>query len=428
MKKIYSKLKSLAVLSALIGGTSFVNAQVYVVGDGQTAYSVSENGKVVVLNTVDNNFYWTPEKGIHLLGEIASDTSNSGHPLVTADGKKIAVMVAKPETGVNQMSIYDIESDTWKYLGGLGGVSDNETSSVWGMSADGKYISGLGATKDGSFHGIVWNEATGFTDLKTDGEYYSRANGISDDGKIVVGWHDTDFDRWCVYWENGERHQVLDQDGYEVLELAGVSGNGKWMIGATGEDVAMRYSKETGVQLIEHPKQGFYFNGAATAINTDGSVIVGFYRPWPGPAFMGEGFIWTEKTGRVELNEYVKSLGYDDLGITFALPLGMSKDGTKIVGLGKTDEGVVSFLISLPKLATTEVNTVKFDIYPNPSSDVINIESKGKVTASVLYNMAGQKVLDSDKKQINISSLPTGTYILKTTIDGKDVTKKVMKK
>ncbi len=42
--------------------------------------------------------------------------------------------------------------------------------------------------------------------------------------------------------------------------------------------------------------------------------------------------------------------------------------------------------------------------------------------------MAGQKVLDSDMKQINISSLPTGTYILKTTIDGKDVTKKVMKK
>ncbi|MFV0138433.1 T9SS type A sorting domain-containing protein [Empedobacter falsenii] len=428
MKKIYSKLKSIAFLSALLVGSNFVNAQVYVIGDGQTAYSVSTDGKVVTLNTVDNNYYWTPDKGIQLLGEIAPDTSNSGHPLVTADGKKIAVMVAKPETGVNQMSIYDIESDTWKYLGGLGGVSDNETSSVWGMSADGKYISGLGATKDGSFHGIVWNEATGFTDLKTDGEYYSRANGISDDGKIVVGWHDTDFDRWGVYWENGERHQVLDQDGYEVLELAGVSGNGKWMIGATGEDVAMRYSKETGVQLIEHPKQGFYFNGAATAINTDGSVVVGFYRPWPGPAAMGEGFIWTEKTGRVELNEYVKSLGYDDLGITFALPLGMSKDGTKIVGLGRTDMGTVSFLISLPKLGTSEVNTTKFEVYPNPTTDVINIETKGQVSSSILYNMAGQKVLNSDQKQINVSSLPKGTYILKSTIDGKDVTKKIIKK
>ncbi|WP_353734735.1 T9SS type A sorting domain-containing protein [Algoriella sp.] len=42
--------------------------------------------------------------------------------------------------------------------------------------------------------------------------------------------------------------------------------------------------------------------------------------------------------------------------------------------------------------------------------------------------MAGQKVLDSDQKQINVSSLSKGTYILKTTIDGKDITKKIIKK
>lgn len=427
MKKVYSKLKNLTFLTALLIGSNYASAQVYVVGSGQTAYSVSNDGKVVTLNTQDNNFYWTQEKGIQLLGELAADTANGGHPLVTADGKKIAVMVANPSDGINQMSIYNIESDTWKYLGGIGGKSQ-EISSVWGMSADGKYISGLAETSDGSFHGVTWNETTGFTDLKTDGEYYSRANGISDDGKIVVGWHDTDFDRWGVYWENGVRNQVLDQEGYETLELGGISGNGKWMIGATGEDIAMRYSKETGVQKIEHPDQSFYFNGAATAINNDGSLIVGFYRPWPGPAAMGEGFIWTEKTGRVELNEYVKSLGYDDLGITFALPLGMSKDGSKIVGLGRTDNGPVSFMISLPKLGTSEVNTTKFEVYPNPTTDVINIETKGQISTSILYNMAGQKVLNSDQKQINVSSLPKGTYILKTTIDGKDVTKKIIKK
>lgn len=429
MKKIYSKLKNIAFLSVLLAGSNYASAQVYVVGAGETAYSVSEDGKVVTLNTVDNNYYWTPDKGIQLLGELAADTTNGGHPLVTADGKKIAVMVADPATGINQMSIYDINSNSWKYLGGLGASMDSETSSVWGMSSDGKYIAGLAATPEGSFNGVVWTEETGMVALKTDGDYYSRANGISDDGKIVVGWHDTDWDRWGVYWENGVRHQVLDQEGYEVLEFAGISGDGKWMIGSDGEDIAMRYSKETGVQKIEHPNQGFFFNGAATAISKDGSVIVGFYRPWPGPATMGEGFIWTEKTGRIELNEYVKSLGLDDLGITFALPLGMSKDGTKIVGLGRTDMGAVSFLISLPKLGTSEVaNTVKFDVFPNPTTDVINIDTKGQVSSSVLYNMAGQKVLDSDQKQINVSALPKGTYVLKTTIDGKDVTKKIIKK
>lgn len=279
MKKIYSKLKSIAFLSALLVGSNFVNAQVYVIGNGQVAQGISQEGSVVTLNTIDNNCYWTPEKGIQLIGQIAVDTGNGGRPLVIADGKKIALMAANPEDGINQMAIYDIEADSWKYLGGIGAIIDKEVSSVWGMSSDGKHIAGLGTTTDGSFHGIVWNEATGFTDLKTDGEYFSCANGISDNGKIVVGWHDTDFERWGVYWENGERHQVLDQDGFEVLELNGISGDGKWMIGATGEDVAMRYSKETGVQMIEHPNQGFYFNGASTAINYDGSVIVGYYRP-----------------------------------------------------------------------------------------------------------------------------------------------------
>lgn len=428
MKKVYLKLKNLVAIAMLFVGANLVDAQVYVIGGGETAYSVSDDGKVVTLNTVDNNYYWTQENGIQLLGELATDTSNSGHPLITSDGKKIAVMVMNPSSGFNEMSIFNLDTKTWKYLGGLGGVSENETSSVWGMSADGKYISGLGATKDGSFHGIVWNENTGFVDLKTDGEYYSRANGISNDGRTVVGWHDTDFDRWGVYWEDGVRHQVLDQNGNEVLELGGISGDGKWMIGATGDDIAMRYSKETGVQKIEHPNQGFYFNGASTAINSDGSVIIGYYRPWPGPAAMGEGFIWTEKTGRIELNEYVKSLGYDDLGITFALPLGLSKDGSKIVGLGKTNSGVVSFLISLPKLGTSDINSVKFEVYPNPTTDFINIEAKGTVSNSILYNMQGQKILNSNQNQIDISVLPKGTYILKTTIDGKDVTKKIIKK
>ncbi|WP_334125612.1 T9SS type A sorting domain-containing protein [Empedobacter brevis] len=428
MKNVYTKLKNLAFLMALIVGANFTNAQVYVIGNGETAYSVSEDGKVVTLNTVDNNYYWTQEDGIQLLGELAAETSNAGYPLVTADGKKIAAMVMNPEDGMNQMSIFDLDTKTWNYLGGLDAVSGSESSSVWGMSKDGKYIAGLGATPNGSFHGILWNETNGIVDLETKGDYYSRANGVSDDGRIAVGWQDTDFDRWGVYWEDGVQHQVYDQEGYEVLELGNISGNGKWMIGATSEDIAMRYSKETGVQKIEHPDQGFYFNGAATAINNDGSVVVGYYRPWPGPAAMGEGFIWTEETGRIELNEYVKSLGYDDLGITFALPLGLSKDGSKIVGLGRTDSGVVSFLISLPKLGVSDVNTVKFEVYPNPATELIHIETKGQVSSSILYNMAGQKVLNSEHKQIDVSSLPKGIYILKTTIDGKDMTKKIIKK
>ncbi|MEG0929863.1 hypothetical protein, partial [Algoriella sp.] len=61
MKKVYSKLKNLTFLTALLIGSNYASAQVYVIGDGQVAYSASNDGKVVTLNTQDNNFYWTQE-------------------------------------------------------------------------------------------------------------------------------------------------------------------------------------------------------------------------------------------------------------------------------------------------------------------------------------------------------------------------------
>lgn len=146
---------------------------------------------------------------------------------------------------------------------------------------------------------------------------------------------------------------------------------------------------------------------------------------------MGEGFIWTEKTGLVNLNTYVKeNLGYDDLGITFALPLGMSTNGKHIVGLGRTDDALVSFLITLPDsdLGTSEVINTKFEVFPNPTTDIIQIKTKGNLTSSVVYNLQGQIVLKSTKNEIDVSHLPNRIYILKTLIDGKEATKKIIKK
>ena len=45
--------------------------------------------------------------------------------------------------------------------------------------------------------------------------------------------------------------------------------------------------------------------------------------------------------------------------------------------------------------ADTEDNTLEgFSFYPNPAEDVLNIEAIQVVDQVVLYNLAGQKVLD----------------------------------
>ncbi|WP_026977994.1 LamG-like jellyroll fold domain-containing protein [Flavobacterium tegetincola] len=67
-------------------------------------------------------------------------------------------------------------------------------------------------------------------------------------------------------------------------------------------------------------------------------------------------------------------------------------------------------------------------IYPNPTKDVFTIISSLEVKSVELLNMQGQKVLWSTQNQINVSSLPTGTYMIRIT-DSKDhvTVKKVIK-
>ncbi|MGV0924786.1 T9SS type A sorting domain-containing protein [Empedobacter tilapiae] len=432
MKKFYFNLLKVSFAFSLLLFSSNSKAQVYLIGNGEIAKNVSNEGKVVVLNSSTANFFWTPENGLQLLGDMPDNVTHAGNPSVSADGKTIATTTTNPSTNITEMGIYDIDSKKWTYLGNLGVSEDGKSSSVWNMTPDANIVVGSANAENKEVHAIYWEKEKGLIDLGTSfPNRYARINDVSNNGDVFVGWQDDNFGtRTGCFWENGVQTLITNPDGTLVNEISRISGDGKWMIGASGF-YATRWSKETGLIKIEHPYASSFFSGAATTINNDGSVILGYYRG-PGPAIYGEGFIWTEDTGLVNLNTYVKDvLKYDDLGITFALPLGMSADGKQIVGYGKSSSNnAVSFLISLPKddLSTNEVNKVNFDIFPNPTTEIITINSNGKISSSILYNTNGEVVLRSNNKQINISSLPKGIYIIKTIIDGKDYTKKVIKK
>lgn len=50
-------------------------------------------------------------------------------------------------------------------------------------------------------------------------------------------------------------------------------------------------------------------------------------------------------------------------------------------------------------------------VYPNPTTDFIFIDSDLSYQ-STIYNIIGQRVLRSNSKQLNVSNLPIGTYLL----------------
>lgn len=141
---------------------------------------------------------------------------------------------------------------------------------------------------------------------------------------------------------------IVDQNENGLGEAEGVSADGKWAFGGNYMFSAWKYNIETQeIVTMPHPNQGPFFTGSATGISEDGSVVIGYYRPFPPNPFAGEGFIWTEDTGLISITDYLVELEIDDLDITFTLPLSISPDGTKIAGLGVKNMQQVFYLINL---------------------------------------------------------------------------------
>ena len=74
----------------------------------------------------------------------------------------------------------------------------------------------------------------------------------------------------------------------------------------------------------------------------------------------------------------------------------------------------------------------KINIFPNPANDLITISSDKLIEAISLYNVLGQEVISSrpnnNNQTIDIASLNSGVYIIKTTIAGATSSSRIVKK
>jgi hypothetical protein len=78
-------------------------------------------------------------------------------------------------------------------------------------------------------------------------------------------------------------------------------------------------------------------------------------------------------------------------------------------------------------------NLETFKVYPNPTSDILNIStSKGKIESVKLNDATGKIIqiqsFNASNGTLNIQHLPKGVYMLTVQLDGKEFTKKIIKK
>jgi hypothetical protein len=62
-------------------------------------------------------------------------------------------------------------------------------------------------------------------------------------------------------------------------------------------------------------------------------------------------------------------------------------------------------------LSTTDTEILDMRIYPNPTSSMINVQFDRDIELTV-YNMLGQAIIRTNEKQVDISALQNGNYII----------------
>lgn len=82
-------------------------------------------------------------------------------------------------------------------------------------------------------------------------------------------------------------------------------------------------------------------------------------------------------------------------------------------------------------LATDSFEVSKVKMYPNPATNVLNIESISTIEKVAVYNVLGQQVLSEIPNKalvtLDVSNLQVGVYVVKTTIDGNVSSSKFIK-
>ena len=82
-------------------------------------------------------------------------------------------------------------------------------------------------------------------------------------------------------------------------------------------------------------------------------------------------------------------------------------------------------------LSTENFQPEVFSVYPNPVKDILNINSKVAVDKVVIYDVLGKVVLQEVpgkiSPSIDMSTLPSGVYVVKVTIDNNSKTVKILK-
>jgi probable HAF family extracellular repeat protein len=349
-------------------------------GNPALANAVSGDGKTVTGylfgSPANQAFRWNAGT-ITPLGFVTGYTLESRGTAINSDGSVIA--------GWSRSSTAD-QAFRWTggTMTGIGALAitsppcgPNPSSQAFALSADGTTVTGQ--SLDNSVcngDGFRWTSGSGMqalvcplTPITTC--FQNNAVGVSTNGSVIVGTANQSGDLSGAAWRwTGGTFNII------AGPFTNTSNQSAFAAGVTPDGNIVAGSIQTKINQVVQPAQAFIWNNTtntmailgnipgagtldsrATAINGDGSVVVGYQNTGNGVAAR-----WTAAHGMQNIKTLLAASGANVTNWALSQATGVSSDGTVIVGVGTGPcNCTAGWIATLPVGATTMTSTHDFN-------------------------------------------------------------------
>lgn len=127
------------------------------------------------------------------------------------------------------------------------------------------------------------------------------------------------------------------------------------------------------------------------------------------------------------------TLDWEEASYSFTVPTGV----TTVRFLNFINNNMVEIfiddvsIVDASSLSVSDLKVFNFSVSPNPTKDILTLNAKSNIDKIELFNIMGQRVLEQTiglkSKDINMSDLSQGLYILKAQIGDKTGSYRVIK-
>ena len=341
---------SLTLATVTAGAGAADKALLIELPDGTLPRDLSSSGLVIGDLVTGGGFYWMPTTGVvYIGGKSAVAASRNGETITGTelDSRK-----------VSNAAIWQRAAE-WRLLGPIvpnAVPCDDLLTSTYDTSDDGTVIVGLGWNGCSFARAFRWEESTGMVDLgSTVAGLSSRANGVSGDGRVVVGWQDTPLRRGAR-WVNGVQQLFTGPSGV-IGEARAANRDGSIVVGQSCEfatavnpnanQQAWMWTAQNGVQCLAPPRirPENNFIGLAQATSEDGHIIGGSQSF----GLAAEAVIWIDRQPSY-LRDYLRANGVPkafDGWVNTGFVTAISRDGRMLIGQGAGPRNFQGYIVIL---------------------------------------------------------------------------------